>query len=144
VGIRARIGWGSCALALAAVLALAGSPARAQGADAKPADAAEAAAAAAAHEAALPTATAVLPVATSPGYESLGAGLRTWLAERLAAAGVEVLPLAKLDADLKGLGAPIRVGADTTKLARKGGAATALFAAIWVDGADAELRMHAH
>jgi tetratricopeptide (TPR) repeat protein len=129
------------------VLALsAAEAARAQssGAEATPADAAEAAAAAAALASDAPTATAVLPVPTTPGYESLGAGLRIWLAERLAAAGVEVLPLAKLDADLKALGAPVRVGADATKLAGTGGAGTALFAAIWVDGPGAELRMHAY
>ena len=157
MGIRARIGWGSCALALgrrssalalaAALLLAAASTARAQGgADAKPADAAEAAAAAAAALAPQqPTATAVLPVTATAGYESLGAGLRAWMIERLEAAGVDVLPLSRLDAGLKAIGTPIRLGADATRLADgRVGAGTALFTVLWVDGPEVELRLHAH
>jgi tetratricopeptide (TPR) repeat protein len=142
VGIRARVRRGGCALALTAALALSAA-ARAQAE--KTSDAADAAAAAAAAAASpAPTATAVLPVATTPGYESLGSGLRTWMIERLGAAGLEVIPIARLDAGLKAIGRPVRQGADAPLLADKVGAGTAIFASIWIDGPEVELRLHAN
>jgi tetratricopeptide (TPR) repeat protein len=143
VGIRARVRRGGCAFALTAALALSAAAARAQ-AEPKAPDAAEAAAAAAAAAAPAPTATAVLPIATTPGYESLGSGLRTWMIERLATAGLEVIPLARLDAGLKAIGRPVRQGADAPVLADQLGAGTAIFTSIWVDGPEVELRLHAN
>jgi tetratricopeptide (TPR) repeat protein len=147
VGICAGAWRGGRALALAvvAVLGLASAAHAQAGAGQAPPDAAAAAAAAAAADAPpAHTATIVLPVATTPGYESLGAGLRAWMAERLAVAGLDVTPLARVDGVLKSIGQPVRHGSEAPVLALKLAAATVLFGELWVDGAEVELRLHAH
>jgi tetratricopeptide (TPR) repeat protein len=145
VGIRARAGRGGRALALAWGMALVcAGPARGEEAPLVPgseaAPEAEPAAAGAAS-------TAVVPPRVDPALEGLGAGLREWLLERLAEAGLEPAEPARVDAALRALaaaGRPVAHGADAPALAERTGAGRVLLSEFWFERGEVDLRIHLH
>jgi tetratricopeptide (TPR) repeat protein len=143
VGVHLRAGWGGRARAIVLVLGTA---------LALPwAAAAEGTEAAAAGEPQAPeprsVATAVVPPQTDAALEPLRLGLREWLRERLAAAGLPTADRARVDralADLAAAGHPVLHGADAPALAQRTGAGRVLLSELWLDAGEVELRFHLH
>ena len=142
MGIHARAGWGGRALALALGLgfALAGPLAARAAEEVAPA----------AEEAPPPApaaSVAVLDPRTDPIFASLRGGIREWLIERVAAAGLELADRATLDAALEALaagGRPVQHGAEAPALAERTGAGRVLLSELWLEAGQADLRLHLH
>jgi tetratricopeptide (TPR) repeat protein len=143
VGVHLRAGWGGRARAIVLVLGTA---------LALPwAAAAESAADASVSEPQVPeprsVATAVVPPQTDTALEPLRLGLREWLRERLAAAGLPTADRAEVDralADLAAAGHAVLHGTDAPALAGRTRASRVLLSELWLESGEVELRFHLH
>jgi tetratricopeptide (TPR) repeat protein len=94
-----------------------------------------------------PVAAAIVAPRTDPALETVRSGLREWLIERLAAAGLELSERSALDtalAELAAAGRPVQHGADVPALAARTGAARVLLCEVWFERGEADLRLHLH
>jgi|GEM_PF-1217966 len=147
---RARGRASAVALALAWVLAsvLAGAPARLAraaegGAGVAPPDPV-APATAVRYDGASTALVVVLPPQVDPALEPLRDGMREWLADRMAAAGLDPAPpglVAKALADLERAGRPLRHGADAPALAARVRASSVLYSDVRFERGHADLRL---